>query len=503
MVPCLRPGPGRRLSELLRGIIAVEPRQDRAVLGVSLDSRRVERGGLFLACAGERVHGIRYVDAALAAGAAAVAYDPRGADAVVPARADVPFVAVPGLAGRAGTIAARFYDEPARALQVIGVTGTNGKTSVAHFLAQALGQDGPCGVIGTLGYGLPGDLRAPSHTTPDPVTLQAELARLRDAGATHVAMEVSSHALAQDRARDVTFRGAVFTNLSRDHLDYHGDLSAYGEAKRRLFHVPGLRFAAVNRDDAFGRELAAAPAPGVVCADYGLGERTGGGGPWVAGEIGRASLEGLDLRVRSSWGDGAFHSPLIGAFNAQNLLAVLTVLLLMDIPLVQALDRAARLKPVPGRMERIAGAGTGPLAIVDYAHTPDALEQVLATLRPLCRGRLTCVFGCGGERDRGKRPLMGGVAARYADRVVLTDDNPRGEDPEAIVAEIAAGLPAGVRAEVVHDRGAAIHAAVTEAGRDDIVLIAGKGHESYQEVGAERRAFSDRAVVAAALEGRA
>jgi UDP-N-acetylmuramoyl-L-alanyl-D-glutamate--2,6-diaminopimelate ligase len=454
---------------------------------------------------------MRFVDQAVMAGAAAIAYDaadPVALQARETARGDVPLIAVPGLADCIGPIAARFHREPSRAVTVVGITGTNGKTSCCHYLAQAFTavDETPCGVVGTLGYGLYGELRPASHTTPDALTLQEELARMRDAGARHVVMEVSSHALTQGRTLGVDFTSAVFTNLSHDHLDYHGDLVAYGRAKQRLFQTPGLRFAIVNRSDACGREILAGLDASIKSVRFALDSdvaiASDTDGCVVNGTMLRADITGMALQVRSSWGEGVVHTPLLGRFNAENLLAVIAVLLVMGIAFEETLRRAALLRAVPGRMERFGGA-TQPLVIVDYAHTPDALEQVLRTLRAHGAGRLFCVFGCGGERDRAKRPLMGKIAALCADRVVITDDNPRREDSRAIIDEILAGVPAGVGVDVIGDRANAIAAAIRAARAGDIVLVAGKGHEDYQQIGTERLAFSDRELVSNILGGRA
>lgn len=494
----------RRLAALLHGFAPVEPREDRDIAGLALDSRRVRGGDLFFACAGGSAHGMRFVEQAVSAGAAAIAYDaadPVALQARQAVRHDIPLIAVQGLAERIGPIAARFHRQPSRDMTVVGITGTNGKTSCCHYLAQAFSVAGetPCGVVGTLGYGLYGALRPAAHTTPDAVTLQEELARMRDAGACRVVMEVSSHALAQGRTLGVSFTTAVFTNLSHDHLDYHGDLAAYGRAKQRLFSAPGLRFAIVNGDDAFGREILAGLDARIESVCFGLDGDVAGRA--VSGTVVSADIAGMALKVRSSWGEGELHTPLLGRFNAENLMAVIAVLLAMDVPLDEALRRAAALRAVPGRMERFGGAGQ-PLVIVDYAHTPDALEQALRTLRAHCGGRLSCVFGCGGDRDRAKRPLMGEIAARLADRVVVTDDNPRSEDPGAIIAGILAGVPAGRGVDIIPDRAAAIAAAIAAAGEGDIVLVAGKGHEDYQQVGDRRLPFSDRATVASILGAR-
>jgi UDP-N-acetylmuramoyl-L-alanyl-D-glutamate--2,6-diaminopimelate ligase len=403
-------------------------------------------------------------------------------------------VGVAGLSRQLGLIAARFYAEPSRDMTVIGITGTNGKTSCCHYLAQALIEDGgPCGVIGTLGYGPYGALHAGSHTTPDAVTLQGELAVLRDAGIRRVAMEVSSHALDQERTQGVTFAGAIFTNLTHEHLDYHGDLTAYAQAKKKLFLMPGLCYAVINHDDAFGRELLAGLARPIIAVRYGLGDEVRqGDGRYVHGAIVQRDLAGLELQVSSSWGAGRVRSALLGQFNASNLLAVLAMLLLMEIPFDAALARLSRLRAVPGRMERFGGGTGQPLVIVDYAHTPDALMQVLQTLRLHCAGALWCVFGCGGDRDRGKRPLMGAVAERCADHVIVTSDNPRREDPQVIIDQILTGVRQVQAVARVPDRAQAIRQAVTGARGGDIVLVAGKGHEDYQQIGDERLPFSDR-----------
>jgi UDP-N-acetylmuramoyl-L-alanyl-D-glutamate--2,6-diaminopimelate ligase len=488
----------QRLSALLQGLATVGGDDDREIAGLETDSRRVVPGDLFLACAGTRTHGARYIDDAVRAGASAIVYEQGGGYAPAEDRAassGVPLVGVAGLSHRLGLIAARFYAEPSRDMIVIGITGTNGKTSCCHYLAQALVADGaPCGVIGTLGYGAYGALHAGSHTTPDAVTLQGEFAALRAAGIRRVAMEVSSHALDQERTQGVTFAGAIITNLTREHLDYHADLTAYAQAKKKLFLMPGLCYAVINHDDVFGRELLAGLARPVVGVRYGLGDevRQADGGRYVHGAIVQRDLAGMELQVSSSWGTGRLRSALLGQFNASNLLAVLAMLLLMEIPFDVALARLSRLHAVPGRMERFGGGAGQPLVIVDYAHTPDALMQVLQTLRLHCAGSLWCVFGCGGDRDRGKRPLMGAVAERCADRVIVTSDNPRREDPQVIIDQILTGIRQVQAVARIPDRAQAIRQAVTGAQSGDIVLIAGKGHEDYQQVGDERLPFSDR-----------
>lgn len=497
----------RRLSSLLGDFAEITPGDDREIGGLALDSRRVKAGDLFFACAGTRTSGAAFIAEAIAAGAAAVlvdAADPAVGGDHTAAVHDVPTIAIRGLRERMGPIASRFHGEPSRDMTVIGITGTNGKTSCSHYLARALAAGGNrCGLIGTLGYGEPGALRAGLHTTPDALTLQAELAKLRDAGVGHVVIEVSSHALEQHRTAGTLFTGAVFTNLSHDHLDYHADLAAYGQAKKKLFKMPRLRFAALNRDDPLGRELVGS-LQDVRCVAYGIGVPAVGLNARFHIDAVKVVLTdaGLTLDIESSWGAGRLEAPLLGSFNAQNLLAVLSALLMMDIPFDEALDRLSAVRPVSGRMERFGGVNRLPLVIVDYAHTPDALNEALNALRPHCKGRLWCVFGCGGNRDHAKRPLMGAIAARLADRVIVTSDNPRDEDPDAIIAAIRAGIRQADAVEIVPDRAAAIRRAITKAGANDVILIAGKGHENYQIVGDRRLSFSDQEQVTAALGGR-
>jgi UDP-N-acetylmuramoyl-L-alanyl-D-glutamate--2,6-diaminopimelate ligase len=314
-------------------------------------------------------------------------------------------------------------------------------------------------------------------------------------------MEVSSHALDQGRVAGVSFDVALFTNLSRDHLDYHGDMASYAAAKQQLFHAPGLRYAVVNGDDPFGREILANLRPGVSAVSYGLGAAVAADLLHVHGSIEQQSRAGLTLAVSSHWGDGRLQVPLLGRFNASNVLAVLATLLVAGTPVTEALQRLAALRPVAGRMECFSGDGRRPLVVVDYAHTPDAMEQVLVALRAHCRGRLWCVFGCGGDRDRGKRAMMGAAAVRLADQVIVTDDNPRSEDPEQIAADIMSGIDNVNGVQIIHDRSHAITTAIEQAGGDDVVLVAGKGHETTQHIGACKLPFRDQDEVRRHLTG--
>ena len=496
-----------RLQGLLEGIVAVPDALDVAVAGLAGDSREVRAGGIFVARRGAATDGARFIDAAAAAGAAAVVREGVPGCAV---RADgVVEVRVPDVVACTGVLADRFFDHPSRDLDVVGITGTNGKTSVAHFVAQALaaGDGTACGVLGTLGHGLPGALRPSRLTTPDAIAVHAALAELRAAGARAAVMEVSSHALDQGRVEGVAFDGAVFTNLTRDHLDYHGDMAAYGDAKARLFLRDTLRFAVINADDAFGVALMGRRPGAVRTLAYAIVDAGGGPADAVPAAVERLrarvrqpSAGGIALAIEGDFGTALLESPLVGRFNAYNLLAALGVLLAMGRTLDAAVASLAGVRAPAGRMECFGGDGARPLVVVDYSHTPDSLARALESLREQCRGRLWCVFGAGGDRDRGKRPLMGAAASAHADVLVLTDDNPRGEDGDRIVEDIRGGVPPGQEVVTQRDRAAAIALAVDAAAPDDVVLVAGKGHETYQEVGGRRLPFSDAAAVRAALE---
>ncbi len=468
-----------------------------AITGLVQDSRAVRPGDAFVAIGGFGAHGLHFADAAKAAGAAAVLYEPPAPDDL-PAPADA--IPVPGLRARLGALADTFHGHPSAAMATVGVTGTNGKTSTVQLLAQAWTLRGQkAGTVGTLGAGIWPQAVPTGFTTPLVLRLHALLAELRDEGAAAVAMEVSSHALDQGRVDGVHFDVAVFTNLTRDHLDYHGDMARYGAAKARLFDWPGLRAAAVNLDDAFGRELFAA-VQGKVRA-LGFSSRGASGASVRAEEL---VLDGRGIAFMLHAGGQAHpvRSPLLGRFNVDNLLGVATTLYALDMAPALIAETLSQLLPVDGRMNRLGGEAGQPLVVVDYAHTPDALEQALGSLRAHTAGRLVCVFGCGGERDAGKRPQMGAIAERLADAVIVTDDNPRGEDGDAIVAEILAGMAAPQAVRVQRDRAAAIASAIAEAAPGDVVLVAGKGHEPYQEIAGVKHPFEDAAVVRDCLRQR-
>ncbi len=484
------------LAELLQGI-ANAP--DITISGIASDTRDLSSGYLFLACGGISSHGLDFAQHAVDAGASAIAYDASTATAVPDV--DVPLIAVDDLRGRLGEIANRFFDHPSRTVRVIGVTGTNGKTTVAWLLAQCLQRLGkPSAYAGTLGYGMSDVEVAEGMTTPDVIELHRRLAAFRDAGAHYAVIEVSSHALAQDRISGVCIDSALFTNLSRDHLDYHGDMQAYAEAKASLFLDAGPARRVVNMDTEFGNELASRCGPDAITVSSNF-DRVPDGRPYVFVRSVVAQQDGSEIAICSSWDNGSVWLPLPGDFNVANALVVLAFLLSEGIPLDEASAALSKAVAPPGRLQRVA-VGSGPEVYVDYAHTPNALEVVLRALRPHCQGDLWCVFGCGGDRDSGKRPLMAGIAERLADHIVVTADNPRSEDAGDIIAAIVDGFTDQERPTIIEDRAAAIAWAIGNATPADIVLLAGKGHESYQLIGDECRDFSDYGVAAANLHAR-
>ncbi|WP_068829577.1 UDP-N-acetylmuramoyl-L-alanyl-D-glutamate--2,6-diaminopimelate ligase [Pseudomonas sp. BMS12] len=451
---------------------------------LTLDSRKVRPGDMFLAVPGLAQDGRAHIADAIARGASAVAYEAEGAEHMTAHSAEL--VPIKGLVGQLSAIAGRFYGEPSRALRLVGVTGTNGKTSVSQLLAQALDLLGErCGIVGTLGTGFFEALQSGRHTTPDPVAVQATLADLKQAGARALAMEVSSHGLDQGRVAALDFDVAVYTNLSRDHLDYHGTMEAYGAAKAKLFAWPDLRCRVINLDDTFGRQLAEQSHESRLIG-YSLDDSSA----YLHCREVQFDDHGVRARLITPQGEGNLRSPLLGRFNLSNLLAVVGALLGLDYALDEILRVLPQLQGPVGRMQRFGGQQL-PLVVVDYAHTPDALEKALEALRPHVAGRLLCLFGCGGDRDSGKRPLMAAVAERLADAVLVTDDNPRSEDPAQILADIRAGFAKPEAAEFVSGRGEAIARLIASAQVGDVVLLAGKGHEDYQEIAGIRHAFSD------------
>lgn len=504
-----------KLSKLLKGLVEIETDVD--VNGLTLDSRKVNPGDAFIALHGANQHGIAHAWQATASGAKAVIYDPAGLDREPSQVRDAVSVAVPELSKHLGAIAAEFYGHPSRQLAVIGITGTNGKTTCSQLIAEVLSD---CGVIGTLGWGEPGRLTPTLNTTPDALAIQDMLQQFVLSKKHAVAMEVSSHGLQQGRVNAVDFTGAVFTNLSRDHLDYHGDMDRYLQAKLGLFTNPALGFAVINLDDPSSSAVLQILADGVRRWTFSAtGQRVAGAESIIAENI-RHGAEGIHFDA--VWGGQKTEAftPLVGAFNLDNVLAVLGVLLAMEVPFREAVARLANLKAIVGRMEKFGGEDK-PTVFVDYAHTPDALEKVLKAAKG--RGRLWVVFGCGGNRDKGKRPEMGRIAETWADRVIITDDNPRSEPPTAIINDILAGCQSkdaeGREAQgeqtapafgefsttgtsaivekvtVINDRTTAIRTVIKQAAKQDCVMIAGKGHENYQEINGIKMPFSDQDIV--------
>ncbi len=482
------------LTWLLDGICVV-PKNGTHVLDITLDSREVRAGGLFLALRGGRSHGLEFAADAAARGASAVLWEPAPGTAAPALPPSVFAAPVAGLGDLVGRIADRFFGRPSSQLRIVGVTGTNGKTTCAYLIAQCLERlKFDAAYMGTIGRGRIGALEVQTHTTSDAVSVHRTLAKLKSQGVRVVAMEVSSHALDQGRVDGVRFHSAAFTNLTRDHLDYHPSIQAYGAAKARLFEFEHLQHVIINIGDPFGRELARRLSGRVPLTLVWIGT---GDAHWPAESSLHASevtveRRGVSMSIEGTFGSLRVSTQLLGRFNAENSLVVLGCLLSLGVPLAGAAAALAQCTAPPGRMELIEPrVRDKPLAVIDYAHTPDALAKALTSLREHCRGELWCVFGCGGDRDPGKRPMMGAIADDLADEIIVTDDNPRSENPHDIVRGITGGIKLhGVR--VIHDRGAAIAAALNEAAAADVVLIAGKGHEDYQIYGATRRSFSDR-----------
>jgi UDP-N-acetylmuramoyl-L-alanyl-D-glutamate--2,6-diaminopimelate ligase len=477
---------------------------ERALREMILDSRVAAAGDLFVAVVGHQTDGRCYIPQAIAHGVAAVVAEADGVapDGSVSEMHGVPVIYLHNLNQHLSKLAGQFYHQPGAALHLVGVTGTNGKTTTTQLLAQWSQQLGEISaVMGTVGNGLLGQVIPTENTTGSAVDIQHLLRNLVDQGATFAAMEVSSHGLIQNRVAALPFTAAVFTNLSRDHLDYHGDMASYEAAKWRLFSTHQSEHKIINADDEVGRRWLS-QLPQAVAVSMESNIPAGWKGSWLSASKVQYHDNGASIVFDSSWGEGQLVSRLMGTFNVSNLLVALATLLSLGYPLAQLLATASRLQPVCGRMEVFNAPGK-PTVVVDYAHTPDALEKALTAARLHCKGQLWCVFGCGGDRDKGKRPLMGGIAEQLADRVVVTDDNPRSEEPQAIVADILSGLLDAGQALAIHGRAEAVTSAIMQAKEDDVVLVAGKGHEDYQLVGNRRLDYSDRVTVARLLGGLA
>ncbi|MFI4918134.1 MAG: UDP-N-acetylmuramoyl-L-alanyl-D-glutamate--2,6-diaminopimelate ligase [Legionellales bacterium] len=461
---------------------------DCDVLGLQNDSRLIQAGDLFLAYPGAATDGRLFVEKALAAGAKAIAYEPRDFPAMAVLPATIPCIAIKQLADHLSEIAKRFYNNTGAFLTTTGVTGTNGKTTVAYQLAQAhqlLGQK--TAYIGTIGQGAVNDLKPISNTTPDALHLLKLLDQYQQQGIQQLCMEVSSHALSQHRIDAVDFSQALFTNLTLDHLDYHHSMQEYAAAKALLFARAELKYAIINQDDAYQNLMSSAVKPQVTKITYGIKQSCD-----VQAVNWFMDINGTTIELHSPWGQHQLKIKALGQFNIYNSLAVFCSLLASGYAPEPVISVMAQLKAAPGRMELVADS---PFVLVDYAHTPDALENVLTTLNQLKKGRLWVVFGCGGDRDKSKRPIMGKVASLYADKIVITSDNPRTENPELIVNEVAQGIPSSMQITKLMNREEAISYALNNAHKEDIILIAGKGHEAYQQIGTVKHAFSDKEVV--------
>jgi len=473
------------------------------VTGLTADSRQVQPGDAFLAYPGLSGHGLDYVEQAIARNAAVVIWQPNIAwdqprVAALMARTTIPFRVYPTLRADLGRLADRFFGQPSQHMAVVGVTGTNGKTSCVHFMAHVLSQTAPCGLLGTLGNGLYGETEQAVMTTPDVVSVHHWMATMRQAQATAVVMEVSSHALDQGRVDSVQYNVAILTNLSRDHLDYHGDMAHYAAAKKKLFENAQLQAVIINRDDAMAAEFIAAVQPGVPVITFGFGTSEQAGQHICLHDI-QLKTDGMQFQVSSPWGEAQISCALFGGFNVLNLGAALGALCALGVEFDVTIARLQTCTAVPGRLSYYHAVGK-PHAFVDYAHTPDALAQSLRTLAEHFSGqRMICVFGCGGDRDQGKRALMGRMAEAHADAVIVTDDNPRSESGDAIVAHILQGVQHPENIQVERDRTQAICLAFEQAQPGDVILVAGKGHETYQIVGRETRPFSDADVVQGCL----
>jgi UDP-N-acetylmuramoyl-L-alanyl-D-glutamate--2,6-diaminopimelate ligase len=480
------------LSQLLEGIAVPEKKQDPWITGLCQDSRQLQPGDLFFAYPGNQYDGRNFLNVVIEKGAAAILYESKGGSALF--TSPIPLIPLAELTAYLSLIAARFYQHPSQDLSVVGITGTNGKTSCTHFLADCLQQLGqPCGVMGTLGNGVYQQLKPSVLTTPDAIELQQCLAAFRAQNVQTVFMEVSSHRLAQQRLNGMQFSIAAFTNLTRDHLDYHGSMAAYAQAKRSLFALPGVQQAVLNGEDPYGQKWLQELSGQLPLLAYSVTKLPSSlrSIPHVVVKHSAFHSKGLQAEIATPWGDIVIENPfLLGKFNLSNLLLVLTVLKLLGFSLATISDVLAKVQGVPGRLQAFRTPGLA-WVVIDYAHTPDALQQVLSTLRAHCAGTLYCVFGCGGNRDKGKRALMGEIAERYADSLVLTNDNPRFEDPEQIIRDIQQGLSGSKPVFMQQDRRRAITYAIQHATAEDIVLVAGKGHETYQLIGGKKYPFSD------------
>ncbi|AFP85695.1 UDP-N-acetylmuramyl-tripeptide synthetase [secondary endosymbiont of Heteropsylla cubana] len=472
--------------------------------GITLDSRTVIEGYLFIAIIGHKIDARRYIPQAITQGAIAVLSETESKDkeGEIHELHGVPIIYLYQLKTRLSLLAGRFYKNPSHFLSLVAVTGTNGKTSTSHLLAQWVQLLGnKTGVMGTIGNGALGNIHPSKNTTESPFEIQKTLSNLKLQGVRFAAMEVSSHALVQDRVNNVFFSAAVFTNLSRDHLDYHKDMEKYESAKWTLFNKLAVNQHIINADDATGRRwLKTLKKAIAVTLNKSLPIKWKG--RWLSAGKVRYHAEGTEIPFRSTWGNGTIQSPLVGKINTSNILLALTTLLALGYPLLELVKSTSYLQPVCGRME-VFRIQNRPMVMLDYAHNPDALKKILIDARLYCEGKLWCIFGCGGERDKGKRPIMGAIAEQYADQVIITDDNPRNEKALDIINDIQRGLLDKRKIQVISNRTHAITMAIMQATTSDLVVVAGKGHENYQIIGQHQLYFSDRILIARLLKGQA
>lgn len=504
MMPAANANPGMLMSVLMNGVADVLPEDDREIGSIQIDSRLIGESDLFVAMPGTISHGISYLAEVVDAGASCVVFDKEAGvefqDLLNKYQEQVVLISVNSINEVAGIIIDRFYDHPSCQMQVVGITGTDGKTSVSRFIAQVMNDDMKSAVIGTTGNGLWGDIKEAAHTTPDVLSLHQLMLNLKDHGAELVSMEVSSHGIDQQRIAGVEIETAVLTNVSRDHLDYHGSEENYRQVKKQLFRQKSVKNIVLNLDDVTGSELREELESEKNVWGYSLNNSSHGLKNSVYVESLDVEGDGYRLDVVTPAGKADLYVPLLGRFNVSNVLSVLCVMLINKIELKTAVKKIAGLKTAPGRME-VFSAKAKPSVVVDYAHTPKALELALLAVSEHCTGKLWCVFGCGGDRDTGKRPLMGMVAERLSSRVILTNDNPRSEKGSVIIEQILSGFNNQKNVDVITDRHEAIQYACENAAADDVVLLAGKGHEEFQIIGTNKKSFSDRREVRRILGG--
>jgi len=497
------------LKELLKDWVTnieVSEYADNSIIGLALDSRDIIKGYVFIALAGSKQHGMAYIDQAINNGACAIIYDPAGIESILVEHnsSQIPMIALDGLAVKLGQIAARFYGNPSELMTVIGITGTNGKTSCSQFLSQMLDDSA---VIGTLGWGEWNKLQKTLNTTPDALEMQRILAEILKTNKKAVAIEVSSHGLDQGRINGVAIKGAIYTNISRDHLDYHGTMDAYIQAKLLLLKSVGLVFVVVNLDDVFSDQIVAAVPEKVEIWGFSVKGKTRSNCTNIIAENILSTDNGIEFELYCHGNKHRIKAPIYGHFNVENILTVFTTMLAMGVAEAEAIKRLEFIRPIPGRMERL-GDERSPLIFVDYAHTPDALDKVLSSIKKHCTQALWVVFGCGGDRDKGKRSQMGQIATQWADHVIITDDNPRYENALDIVNDILKGCQdignstISRNVEVIQDRALAIQSVLARAAAKDCIVVAGKGHELYQEINGVRLNFSDSQVISDALTAR-